>query len=621
MSFITSLISLGILAVATYLEIEKSDKVHKQELLGARYVLWNNILSFQYERMAENSSSLIRDREFKAALAKKDIALINDSVSTSFRMLSSSHVLTELKVIDKQNKVLFSTSKVSRDSSIDALAKAAINQGTLFKGIELTNDEKLKLELAFPIQKRGKSLGAVVFAKDFTSIVEEYKKSIQADVFIFDAKQRLQAKTENSLLNRVQFDFPALGLVKVNQIQVDDQYFEVTMQPIRNNKQEAIAYLVTAQNNSQAYLAKQQSDRVTLIALVFSFVLIFIASRAYLIKAFAPLDLAISMTTRIAQGDLTPLASMSEVSRNDETGVLLSAMLSMLENLRGMVNNISTIRDQVGNSSHQLCMITQQIKKDALVQQADTEQTTQAVNLMLDSFSQVKHIAFKGSKNVEEATGIVANGKAAVCEANHEIEQLSNDMHQAIDSVQSVVNHTMDIGKILDSITDIAEQTNLLALNAAIEAARAGEQGRGFAVVADEVRNLAARTQSSTEEIQIIFTNVTQGTHNMAQRINEGFERVKTSVELITKANTHLDEIVDRVDHINTSNAQIASATSDQFTTTNEIAKRIGNIQNVSKKVGLDSNEVEISSNQLSLISTALNTAVSQFHLDSKDHD
>jgi methyl-accepting chemotaxis protein len=193
------------------------------------------------------------------------------------------------------------------------------------------------------------------------------------------------------------------------------------------------------------------------------------------------------------------------------------------------------------------------------------------------------------------------------------IESLSIEMQESVSAMKSLAQHAEDIGSVVDVIQSISEQTNLLALNAAIEAARAGEQGRGFAVVADEVRTLASRTQQSTQEIQQTIQNLQQGSRDATHRLEQGAENAQQAAIEAQKVGDALTEITESVDQINAMNAQIATAAEEQSSVTEEINRNISSISDISNQTASGAEQSSAASHELAKLAETMQAEIEKF--------
>ncbi len=275
------------------------------------------------------------------------------------------------------------------------------------------------------------------------------------------------------------------------------------------------------------------------------------------------------------QGELTQRLNDKN---DDELGHLSRAFDSFVDKLHKMVLNISNEIDLLTASATKTEAIANKTAVAIQQQQAETQQIATAMQEMADSVSEVASNANNTEQETQQADQSMHVGMATVSQTVNGIQEVATEVDKATATLNKLEAESDSIGTVLDVIRGIAEQTNLLALNAAIEAARAGEQGRGFAVVADEVRTLASRTQESTQEIQDMIERLQAGTKQAVKVMNESKNKVAENVEQANKAGETLASVSSAVTTIGQMNAQIASATEQQSATTAEINRNISNI-------------------------------------------
>ena len=290
----------------------------------------------------------------------------------------------------------------------------------------------------------------------------------------------------------------------------------------------------------------------------------------------APLRSVIEVAQRIAAGDLSATV---QVTRRDEIGQLMQAMQQMGEGLSTIVSGLQAGIEQLASSAQSLSAVTEQTNLEVSSQKEETEQVATAMNQMTATVHDVARNAEEAALAAQTADDKVESGQQVVRQSMARIEQLADSATSASSSIESLSAEIQNIGTVLGVIKSVAEQTNLLALNAAIEAARAGEQGRGFAVVADEVRALARRTQQSTEEIERLVSALRTAAHSSVQQIQSSGELVKLAVSDALQTESALGSIAAAVSLIQQMNQQIAAAAEEQSSVAEEINRSVTSIR------------------------------------------
>lgn len=325
-----------------------------------------------------------------------------------------------------------------------------------------------------------------------------------------------------------------------------------------------------------------------------------------------PLRSVIAVAQRIAAGDLS---GSIEVRRSDEIGQLMLSMQQMGAGLSGIVSGLQAGIDQLASSAHSLSAVTEQTNREVSHQQEETEQVATAMNQMTATVHDVARNAEEAALAAQSADEKVDSGQTVVRQSLQRIEQLASSSASASDSIENLSAEIQNIGTVLGVIKSVAEQTNLLALNAAIEAARAGEQGRGFAVVADEVRALAKRTQQSTEEIERLISSLRTGASASVAQIQSSGELVKLAVSDVLQTESALGSIAAAVSIIQQMNQQIAAAAEQQTSVAEEINRSVTNIRASADQSALAMRGNAASSTELALLGTELKGMVGHFRL------
>jgi len=362
------------------------------------------------------------------------------------------------------------------------------------------------------------------------------------------------------------------------------------------------------QRDNEAIAARSLLTSVALLALVVGIVAGWLITQ----QITQPLRQTLALAARIAKGDLSQL---EPVQRRDEMGQLQTRMGEMTLSLRELIGGIDHGVGQLSQAASQLAASSEHTKLRISQQHEETDQVATAMNQMSATVQEVAQNAEHASLAATNADQQAQLGDQVVSEAIGRIEQLARQMDDCLGAMQHLASESQRIGSILDVIKSVSEQTNLLALNAAIEAARAGEAGRGFAVVADEVRGLAQRTQQSTEEIEQLIDSLHSGTDEVTRLLDDSKRLTEQSVDLSRRAGQALGQITDTVSSIQGMNQQIATASEEQSVVAEQINRSVLNVRDVSDQTSAASEQTASSSGELEQLGRQLRGMVGRFSL------
>lgn len=345
-----------------------------------------------------------------------------------------------------------------------------------------------------------------------------------------------------------------------------------------------------------------------LIALIATGVLATVITRSIT----SPIQAAVAATELIASGNLS---KRIQSQGQDEPARLLAGLSLMQDHLRNTISEIANSSTQLAAATEELNSVAEDATRNLVRQNDEIQQAATAVTEMSSAVDEVARNAMGASEAATQSSQLAKDGQARVRQTVKSIETMTQEVTKTSSLMEGLAEQSKDIGKVLDVIRAIAEQTNLLALNAAIEAARAGEAGRGFAVVADEVRALAHRTQVSTKEIEGMISTVQGGTHAAVASMRDSSEHAKDTLVIAQEAGKALDEIFARSGTISDRNIMIATATEEQAAVAREVDRNIITISDLSTQSAAGANQTSASANELARLATSLNTLISRFVL------
>jgi len=357
----------------------------------------------------------------------------------------------------------------------------------------------------------------------------------------------------------------------------------------------------------------QDDARLSLIMIIPMTIVVLLVIMLFINKSvIAPANKIKTFLAELANGNFS---QDLDYASNDEFGAIANSAQSVQQQLGEIIREITQMSDELDRDAAQLSELSNRNLTIVDTQNDQSEMVAVSMNEMTTTIQDVARNAMETANQANDADTQAREGNNIVSQVLTSIGNLASEVDNTAEAVTSVEKGAVEIGSVTDVINGIAEQTNLLALNAAIEAARAGEQGRGFAVVADEVRTLAARTQQSTEEIRAMIEKLQSGTKSAAQAMNLGQEKVAKTQELASQADNALSRITESVSSISTANMQIASAAEEQGAVSEEVNRNVSKIRDLANEVQGIAQNTDTASHQLSGLGSRLNAMTSRFQL------
>lgn len=474
-----------------------------------------------------------------------------------------------------------------------------------------------------PVFYENKHIGSVEFGMSFgQAFFDNFKQKYGVDIAlhisrnnefkIFAGTLRAEDKNNVTLLNIDELTAVLSGGERITQLEFNNIPYAVYGKNVTDFSGNPIGVMEIALNRSNYVSAISSARNMTLligvVALIMGLFIAFIIGKTIV----NPLQSAVSAMNEIAKGDGDLTKRLNENGK-DEIAHLGKAFNLFAERVRQMVLQVSGSTAQLAAAAEEMSVITNETNQGVQQQQSETEMVATAMNEMTATVQEVARHATEASEAAKSADSEANDGKNVVQQTVASINSLASEIENATSVINKLETDSDAIGSILDVIRGIAEQTNLLALNAAIEAARAGEQGRGFAVVADEVRTLASRTQQSTQEIQNMIESLQSGSRSAVKVMELSQEQSKQSVDKALHAQKSLEAITDAVTTISNMNIQIASAAKEQSNVSEEINKNVVSISQVVERTAEGAQQTQTSSHELSNLANELQLLVEQF--------
>ncbi len=476
--------------------------------------------------------------------------------------------------------------------------------------------------------QEGLLLGRLYVAKFLVNNSDEdYKRALtELETNLYGAAQKLDQNLENPQRRKLLSEFRDIykqyvGTLKEVYKTVSERNELIgdlnRIGPSVADLVEKVKLSVQADQDSLGPVAQTESENsvsaiqvISVVSILLGIALAFLVT--YLIRrpiGGEPLEIA-DLVQAVAEGDLTVKFADLESS----TGIYRSVG-DMTEKLSHMISQISDTTSQLSTAAEEVSVITLETTSNIKQQQGETEQIATAMNEMRAQAQDVTGNIAQTSAMASEAHAATEQGRKVVGETVGGMQQLAAQIESSAEVITQVESDSDNINTVLDVIKGIAEQTNLLALNAAIEAARAGEQGRGFAVVADEVRTLAARTQESTAEINTIIEKLQAGSRNAVEAMSQSQDKANTVVKQANIAGASLDTIADAVSKINEMSEQIATAAEEQNAVVEDMNSNVEQISNMAVNNAAGAEQTSEAGQDLARMSTELQHLVGQFKI------
>ena len=610
--FSAATLVMAIFFAIAYISLDITDKRFSEEAVRGKSVLWQKVIQVQLENMEASTSSMTRSRDTLKALKKLDLKVLSETSLPTFNRLSTSNVISRLQIADNSGSIIFSAPDKYSGKTHKTLVNKVIDEKKIFKGIERDDDGLMVAEVAFPLYFRGKLAGVAVYMIDLQIAIQNFKLTDGSEVHIFSESGKLEFSTAKQQFNSIQIDSESID----NPIQfkqtIGDQIMSLVQLPLLDSTRTQIGNILTATDYTNSYQTQSKVYLTGVIAGLIAFIFCMVFIYWFIVRSFKPMESCLKHMSQISAGNLTDNIN---INHSGEFGELLKGLNNMQAKLRSMIEDINAATQQIEISAGNLDKVTHESIARVSSQTYVTQQMVGNIDELIQASNDVTESAAESTENSNQADNEVNKGRKIVKDGVETIKNISNQVHQAEIVVKEVQSGTENIGSVLDVIKGIAEQTNLLALNAAIEAARAGEQGRGFAVVADEVRTLASRTQQSTSEIETMIDALQKGARDAVSKMGISSNQVDKGVDIVNEADNSFNLIATTMNTINEKSKHISIAAGNQMSLSRSMQNLVQDI-NLATESTVEGNKTTVnSSKELINLAETLKQKVSQFEI------
>jgi len=671
-AFIGMILIALTLGLANKLSSESTENRFNQQLISIQDRLWQRMIKTQFEQLEMATTTLRREQQIPRALSEQNDELIIERGDDVYERLHGAQILQHLQITNTKAELKYRSDTGNNKTSKMNVVQTALKNKKISKDIEITGNNELSNLVAFPLFSQGKLVGTGVFIQSLQNAVEIFAKENQLETYIVSPQNKLLHSTNTELYKDISPALPNIAESSISRYESAGNYFSVATQPIINLSNQPIAYLVTMRDITKTYLSERNSQYIVYILVSIGILLIAAAFSYFIFYSLRPLNELLEVVHKMHAGDTS---ARMVVKHDDEIGELGTSFNKMADEMVDTLNNEMISKEELEGKIDLLHITVQQIAKGDLSAQMmvfsgneSIDQLAKSVQSMIDSLNEiVSHVQHSGIKVASSTNEIAATAKeqeATVTEqaattnqimatatqisatsrelasTMHEVSEVAvqttisaNDGQEALSKMESTMmlmnnatasitsklavlsEKAANINTVVTTITKVADQTNLLSLNAAIEAEKAGEYGLGFAVVATEIRRLADQTAVATWDIEQMVKEMQSAVSAGVMGMDKFSEEVTRGVNEVRQIGGQLAQIIEEVQTLTPRFDSVNEGMQSQSHGAQQISDSMIQLNEATQQTVISLQQSNVSVDTLNEAANSLQDAVSQFRI------
>ena len=604
------LIIMAILGVATFVLMGNAEDLYRQSSREGTHNLLNKVIDNAMDKMEASATAFTRNSEAMMALQEKNPEDAKSASIGTFNRLNSDGVISALRIFDTQGAP-FAMHGAAAQSAGDrsALVDSAIKTSKSTRGLERTSQGTPVARHVIPLVQRGDLIGVAVFEKAFGSLLTEVAEASTSATALMTLEHVVIEATDKPLFANLSgvVKRDTTGYVKARH---GEAHLSVSSIMLHDNDAKPLGIFVTAKDNTKAYA---RDTRITLLAIAISlgvFLLCVGFLWHYIRNAFKPLDRMVEVMNRVqCNGDFSERAPIHNLQ--DEVGIASTSFNELLARIAEIILAIQQSTESIADAAQKMANSGAKLTQGSTAQSTAADEVAATMEETAASISETASNAKSANEVAQQAQHGIERSLAAMHEALTNVENVAKLIRNASDNVGLLDDSSKKIGGIVQVIKEIADQTNLLALNAAIEAARAGEQGRGFAVVADEVRKLAEGTTKATNEIASLIGGIQSQINAAVMEMRDANTESGRGLELVGQTEATLRAVGNESASAAANMRAIADAVQEQDMAVHQVAERIEYIARITEENGSVARSTADTAAHLDELASRLRSSVS----------